>query len=57
MLRLDPGSAALLIVGLLCGFWSYLLITTEGFNPLIIVPSVAVATVGTTNLFQRQAPH
>jgi hypothetical protein len=46
----------LLLIGLAFGGLAYWLITNEGTNPLILVPSVVAATTGAIHIFKRQAP-
>lgn len=53
--RLDVGSLALLLVGLVSGAFSYWLVADHGLNPFIIVPSVVAATIGGTHLSKREA--
>ena len=54
--RLDVPSLVLLLIGLAFGGLAYWLITAQGMNPLIIVPSIAAATTGATHIVKRQAP-
>jgi len=54
--KLDVVSLILLLIGLACGVVSYWLITVVGFNALILVPSVVVATTGATHLTKLEAP-
>ena len=53
--RLDMASLTLLIIGIVCGAFSYWLVSEHGLNPLILVPSVVAATIGATHLSKREA--
>ena len=52
----DLASLALLIIGLVFGVVAYNLITEDGQNPLLLVPSVVAATLGAAHLAKREAP-
>lgn len=54
--KLDAVNLALLLIGVAFGALSYWLITTNGENPLILVPSVVVATLGATHLTKLELP-
>ncbi|CCH77746.1 hypothetical protein BN12_220024 [Nostocoides japonicum T1-X7] len=54
--RLDVASLALLVCGLCFGVVAYMLITKEGANPLLLVPSVVAVVLGGTHLVKHQAP-
>lgn len=54
--QLDMSSLILVFIGLSFGSYSYFLITTQDFNPLILVPSVVSFTLGVTALVKRVAP-
>lgn len=53
--RLDAAGLALLVLGFICGVIAYWLITEHGLNPLILVPSVAAATIGASHITKREA--
>lgn len=53
--RPDLAGVALLTVGIVCGLVSYFLITEEGFNPLLLVPSIVAATTGASHLTKLEA--
>lgn len=52
--RLDVASLLLLVCGLTFGATAYWLIQKQGVNALVLVPSIAAATIGTTHLFKWQ---
>lgn len=54
--RVDLGSLALLLVGLVSGILAYLFVTQHGTDPLLLVPSVVAVTTGATHLTRRVAP-
>lgn len=54
--RVDVASAALLLIGLVSGWFCYQLVTDHGANPLIMVPAIVAATVGASHITKRQAP-
>lgn len=54
--RLDAAGLTLLLIGLVCGVLSYWLIAEQGFDALLIVPSVVAATMGASHITKREAP-
>lgn len=54
--RVDLSGVLLLIIGLLSGTLAYVMITSGGVNPLVLVPSVVAATLGATSMTKREAP-
>ncbi|GEM_PF-3289468 len=54
--RLDVASLTLLLIGLVSGVFSYWLITYNGVNALVIIPSIVAITIGATHITKREAP-
>lgn len=54
--QIDLASVALLVLGLVFAGVSYVLITQNGANPALLVPSVIAITLGATHLTKHQAP-
>lgn len=54
--RVDLPSVMLTLIGLIFGAVAYWLITAEGVNALVIVPSIVALTIGITHLIKREAP-
>jgi uncharacterized membrane protein len=46
----------LLLIGLVSGVFSYWLITYNGVNALVIIPSIVAITIGATHITKREAP-
>lgn len=53
--RLDAASLTLLLIGLVSGAISYWLITYQGLNALIIIPSIVAVTTGAAHMTKREA--
>lgn len=53
---LDAASVVLMLIGLASAALAYWLITVEGFNALVLVPSVVAFTTGASHLTKREAP-
>ncbi len=53
--RLDPAGLALLVVGVVFGVIAYILVTSQDMNPVLLVPSVVAATIGSSHLFKWEA--
>jgi hypothetical protein len=53
--RLDLASLFLLVIGVACGVISYWLVTSQGINVLVIIPSVVVTTFAALHITKREA--
>jgi NhaP-type Na+/H+ or K+/H+ antiporter len=55
--RLDLASLLLLVTSLASGVFAYWLVMGDGINAIVMIPSIAAATVAATHITKREAPH